>query len=291
MIRFLAIFCLLIGCQAAQAISGASYDSKSFSFSTQASQAAGIEFSPDGTKSYVSNAGGTIYQYSCSTAWDASTCTYASKSCNVSGQTSANHTIIFNSTGTKMYANAATVHYQYSLSSAYDISTCSYDSVSLDTSAQDAAAYESVWNNDGTKYYFIGVGGDKIYQYTCSSAYSLSSCGYDSKSLSIGSQELYAWGLAMKSDGKKVYIVGDNEIIYRYGCTTAWDMSTCSYDSDSYNASTTIGGGYGTGLVFKTDGTKMYISGWTSGASVYQFSTGESWTAAPTYALNFGGFF
>lgn len=291
MFRLLLILILGFSLHSVEAISGASYDSKSFSYSAQTSQAAGIEFSPDGTKAYVSGGGGATYQYTCSTGWDASTCTYASKSCNVSGQTSANHTVIFNGDGTKMYADAATVHYQYSLSPAYDISTCSYDSVSLDTSGQDAAAYESVWNNDGTKYYFIGVGGDKVYQYTCSSAYSLSSCSYASKSLSISSQELYAWGLAIRNDGGKVYIVGDNEIVYRYGCTTAWDLSTCTYDSDSYDVSATIGGSYGTGLVFKPDGTKMYISGWTSGANVYQFSTGETWPVISTPPIGFGGFF
>lgn len=290
--KILLIACLLISCQAARAISGASYDSKSFSYLTQTAVGAGIEFSPDGTKSYVSSAGGLLYQYTCSTAWDASTCTYASKSCTATTQTTSSHSVIFNATGTKMYTNSNTVQYQYSLSSAYDISTCSYDSVSLTTSGQDASTYEAQWNPDGTIFYVLGVEFDKVYQYTCSSAYSLSSCSYASKSLSVATQELYPWGLAMRSDGKKVYVIGGNETVYRYDCSTAWDMSTCSYDSDSYSASATIGGIYGTGLVFKPDGTKMYASGWTSGTNVYQFSTAETWpSTSPTYGLSFGGFF
>jgi DNA-binding beta-propeller fold protein YncE len=275
-----------------EAISGASYDSKSFSFSGQASQGAGIEFSPDGTKHYVTNGSGNIYQYTCSTAWDASTCTYASKTCNATAQTGSSHTVIFNATGTKMYTNSNTNQYQYSLSSAYDISTCSYDSVTLSTAAQDGSTYESKWSSDGTKYYVLGVEFDKVYQYSCSSAYSLSSCTY-SKFLSVATQELYPWGLEIRSDGKKVYVSGGNETIYRYGCTTAWEMDTCTYDSDSYSVSSTVGGIYATGLVFKPDGTKMYVSGWTSGNNVYQFSTAETWpSAAPaSIGLGFGGFF
>ena len=62
-------------------LSSASYDSKSFSVSTQDSSATeGFTFSYDGTKMYaVGTTNRTVYQYDLSTAFDVSTSSYASK--------------------------------------------------------------------------------------------------------------------------------------------------------------------------------------------------------------------
>ena len=75
------------------------------------------------------------YQYNLSTAYDASTASYASKSFSVGSQITSGTvwSIDFNDTGTILYAisSGATI-YQYTLSTAFDIATASYASKSYE---------------------------------------------------------------------------------------------------------------------------------------------------------------
>lgn len=291
--KLLLTFFLLIGFQQVNAISGGSYDSKSLTVLVQDTNIYALVFSDNGKRLYVGgNTNNAIYQYALSTAWDVSTGSYASKSCATNVEVNGDaHGIAFNSSGTKMYTADNVAVWQYSLSAAWDVSTCSYDSVTISTSAQDTSSRELFWKPGGTKLYIIGVQNDKIYQYGCSTPYSLSTCSYDSKATSVGTQDGLPAGGFWKSDGTKVYMIGGNRIFYRYGCTTAWDASSCTYDSDSLSA-TGEGAESDTGLEFNTDGTKMYKVGRLIGV-VYQYSTAETWPAATaaSVGLGFGGFF
>lgn len=110
-----------------------SYDSKSFSATSQTSNARSIFIKPDGTKMYLlgnDSFDDTVYQYSLSTAWDVSTASYDSKSYNANGQDGSVRGVWFKTDGTKMYimGDAGNAVYQYSLSTAWDVSTVSYDS-------------------------------------------------------------------------------------------------------------------------------------------------------------------
>ena len=84
-----------------------------------------------------------------------------------------------------MFINGVTgdAYFQvFPLSSAYDISTGSYDSVSFSLSSQDGNMEDVVFNADGTKFYGVGLNTYAIYQYSCSSAFDLSTASYDSVS-------------------------------------------------------------------------------------------------------------
>lgn len=94
------------------------------------------------------------------------------------------------------------------------------------------------------------------------------------KALSIVSQEANAYAMAWKSDGMSFYIVGNNKIVYRYDCTTAWDSTTAEYSGDSFNYSASANyAGYD--IKFKPDGTKMYLV--TSYRYIYQWDLSTAW--------------
>lgn len=60
-------------------VSTASYDSKSFLYSSQTANALSMKFAPNGKKLWVGDNGDAdVYQYNLSTAWDVSTASYAS---------------------------------------------------------------------------------------------------------------------------------------------------------------------------------------------------------------------
>jgi len=267
-------------CATAWDVSTASYDSKSFSVSTQDGNPNGLFFKPDGTTFYIiGSTSDTVYQYSCATAWDVSTASYASKSFSVSGQDTIPLGLFFKSDGTILYvlgANNRTV-YQYSCATAWDISTASYASKSFSVATQLASDSLAgiCFKSDGTKLYILGVNFKIIYQYSCATAWDVSTASYDNKFYRTATEETTPYGLTFKTDGTKFYIVGTTyDTIFQYSCSTAWDISTGSYDNKTFT--TTAQEGNPTALFFKPDGTKLYVIGSTNDA-VFQYSCATAW--------------
>ena len=61
----------------------------------------------------------------------------------------------------------------------------------------------------------IGWNGDKVYQYACSDAWNLSSCSYDT--ISLSTQDATPLDLFFNSNGSKLYELGrDSNKIYQY---------------------------------------------------------------------------
>ena len=256
-------------------LSVASYDSKSFDVSSQDTLSLGLAFSADGTKMYMCGANNdTIYQYTLSTAWDVSTASYASKSLSVASQDTVPRGILLNADGTSIYVcgdiNAAI--FQYDMTTAYDLSTASYASKSLSVSSEEPGPAGIAFNNDGTKIYVIGYSNDNVRQYALSTAYDLSTGSYESKTLDVSSQDSSPRSLFFNSDGTKLFVNGNaNDTMYRYSLSSAYDVSTGSYDNVSFLYSAQADDA--NAVTFKPDGSKMYVCNFGSDQVVYQYST------------------
>jgi sugar lactone lactonase YvrE len=251
-----------------------SYESKSLSVGSQDTIPNGVAFNNDGTKLYIAgNANDTIYQYALTTAYDVSTGSYESKSFSVATQLTGPCGLAFNTSGTKMYVqdfNTDTV-FQYSLSTAFDVSTASYDSVSLDASGQDTSTQAMVFKPDGTSLFIAGNTNDTVYQYDLTTAFDLSTASYASKSFNASAQVTTAAGIGFTDSGKKMYVLDNSDQdIHQYTLTTAYDVSTASYASASFDTTSQDSSAFG--IVFKPDGTKLYVVGRTNDA-VYQYAT------------------
>jgi len=255
-------------------LANASYDSVSFSVAGQETTPTSVKFKSDGTKMYVVGAGtDAIYQYSLSTAWDISTASYDSVSFSISSQDTAPLSVFFRDDGSKMYVSGNTndAVFSYTLSSAWDISTASYDSVSFSVSSQDNQPASFYFKSDGTKMYILGNLNDSVFSYTLSSAWDISTASYDSVSFSVSSQDNQPASFYFKSDGTKMYILGNlNDSVFSYTLSSAWDISTASYDSVSFSVSSQEAVPYS--LFFKSDGSKMYVVG-AGTDTIYQYST------------------
>jgi hypothetical protein len=256
-------------------LDNAVYDSKSLDASTQDTSTQGLYFKPDGTKLFIlGNTNDAVYQYSLSTAWDVSTASYDSVSFSVSSQTTNTVGMTFKSDGTAMYVISGlspdTV-YQYTLSTAWDVSTASYASKSFDVSAQDTVPTDIAFKTDGTVMYIVGDTGNDINQYSLSTAWDVSTASYVQRRLLTGETSTPR-GVQFKSDGTLMYIVasGTEDAIFQYTLSTAWDISTASYDSVSFSVVTQVINAYG--LSLSSDGTKIYVND-NGGDVVYQYST------------------
>jgi len=237
-----------------------------------------VQFKNDGTKLYIVGFNtDTVYQYDCATAWDATTASYTGKSFSVSTQEANPAGLFFKSDGTKLYivGSQNDTVYQYSCATAWDVSTAFYDNKAFSVNAQETSLFALFFKPDGTKFYVLGQTNNSVYQYSCATAWDISTASYDAKSFSVSSQESQSQGLFFKSDGTKFYITGNaNRTVYQYSCATAWDVSTGSYDTKFCSLAGIES--LPAGVCFKDDGTKMYVIGDTLD-SVIEFTLSTAW--------------
>jgi len=247
-------------------------------FISQDSQPTGLTFSPSGKRMYIMGLNNDrVYQYKLSTSFDVSTATYMNKSISIANTSNAGpgdkdpREVQFHPEGHTMYIvgiDRDTV-YQYSLSTAWDVSTATYASKSKDVSAQDTNPQSLAFSDDGGKMYILGSTNDRIFQYTLSSPWDVSTATYASKFLSVAAQENSPLAMAFSSDGKKVLVAGStNDTVYQYTLSTAWDISTATYDNKSLSIGAQESAPHG--IALSIDQKKMFIVG-TASDIVYTY--------------------
>ena len=185
----------------------------------------------------------------------------------VQGGTSAKLTSL--TTGGKYYVQDDGTLTSPDATEAYSINGATYDSVSFDVT-QDSTITGMCFNDDGTKMYVCGESSDKVYQYSLSSAYDLSTASYDSVSLDVSSQQGAPRSVVFNNDGSALYIVGTSAAaVHQYTLSTEYDLSTGSYSSNTFSvASQEL---YPCGAIFNNDGASMYVVG-SQNDTVYQYT-------------------
>jgi sugar lactone lactonase YvrE len=214
-------------------------------------------------------------------AWSVAGGLYDGKAFTVGAQNTHPQGLFFKPDGTKFYVAGSTgdAIFQYTCSTPWDLTTASYDNISFAVEAQESDLRGVYFKPDGTKFYIIGPTSDSVFQYTCSTAWDISTASYDGVSFSVNGQDPSSRDLTFKPDGTKFYMVGSSSnSVFQYTCSTPWDISTGSYDSKTYrfdlnrNSSETDPQAF----IFNLDGTKCYMTG-TSKNTVYQYSCSTSW--------------
>ena len=261
-------------------ISTASY-TQNFSVASQTVNPVDLFFKPDGSMLFVlAERDGGNNQIN-------KALQYTFGGFSVATQETSPQGIFFKPDGTKMYIVGLTgdAVYEYNLSTDWDITTASYLQ-NFSVSSQEANPSDLFFKDDGTKMYIIGFAGDDVNEYSLSVAWDISSASYTTN-FSVASQELGPNALFFKPDGTKMYIVGQgNDTIYQYGLSTAWDISSASYDSVSFSIAAQDG--TPNGLSFKPDGTKMYVLG-NTGDDVNEYNLSSAWDlSTATFVQNTG---
>jgi len=263
-------------------IANASYDNKSFDISGQETLASALFFKPDGTKMYMTGGNAdSVFEYDLSTAFDVSTASYNNVSYYYGAPPGITEALFFRADGLKWYSidRGEDRVYEYNMSTAWDITSSSLNQ-SLDVSNKEATGRGLFFSSDGTKMYICGSGLSTANQYNLSTAWDISTASHSS-TFSVSSQDVFPQGISIKSDGTKMYIVGSNtDTVYQYSLSTAYDLSTASYDSVSFSVQSQAPLPFG--FYLKPDGTKMYIAG-RSNDAIFQYSTSSSATATLSY--------
>ena len=251
------------GAVAGYNLANASYDS--VNYSTGSLQQRGVFFSADGTKMFLANASTSdvILRYSLSTAWDITTASAdAGQSFSYGSQDADATAFTLNADGTRLYVlgHTSKTVYQYIMTTAYDLTTASYNSVSLSVNSQDTSPFGITFNNDGTKMYVGGQTNDKIFAYTLTTGFDLSTASYSSVSLSVSAQDSAIKGMLFNNAGTKLFMFGTTTASgYQYSLSSAFDLSTASYDSSSFSFASQDA--TPSGYAFKADGTELFMVG------------------------------
>lgn len=161
---------------------------------------------------------------------------------------------------------------RYNLSQAFDISTASFGGTSQDLSIinEERTALDVVFSPDGMKLFISGFNPSpsSLQQYNLTSAYNVHTASAASD-FSVNSQDTRPHGFAFSSDGTKLFMVGQNNLVFQYSLTTGFDLSTISYDNVSFNVSGQDNASRD--IDFSSDGLKMFILG-DGGNEVNQYN-------------------
>ena len=251
-------------------VSSASYTNPTtnyFSVSAKASSPEGLFFKPDGLKMYViGSTSDSVHEYTLSSAWDVTSASFtASKS--VSGQDGDPKGVFFKPDGSKMYivGNATDTIYEYTLGTNWDVSSANYapNNISISVGTADNAPAGLFFKNDGSKMYVVGNQNNKVYEYALSPAWDITSATSPSQDFVI-TEDTAPTDIFFGASGTKMYIVGaQNDSVYEYDLSVAWDIGYATY---STSKSVIQQENLPAGLFFKSNGTKMYITGGASDA-------------------------
>jgi hypothetical protein len=154
----------------------------------------GMRFNRDGTKMFlVGTTTNTVREYALGENWQLSSASFTT-SFNVSGETTTAVGLHFNSDGTKMFvgSNTGTTFYEYNLATGWDVSTANYNSVSL------SITNDLVW--------YANAAADQLFDFNFNG---------DGTELNI---------LIKQTDDNS-----SSSLMYRYGLSSAWDLSSASY--------------------------------------------------------------
>ena len=117
------------------------------------------------------------------------------------------------------------------------------------------------FNSDGTKLFLVSsyLGG-RIYQYSLSTGFDISTAVYDGVFISISSETSTPEAIDIDDDGDRLY-VQSRSIIYQYNLSTALDVSTATYSGSEFNFTNSEQETHGRGFCLTDSGSKLYIVG------------------------------
>lgn len=126
---------------------------------------------------------------------------------------------------------------------------------------------------EGSRLYVVGAAGDDAYEYHASTKWDASSLSFQ-RSFDVSGQDTDPEGIYFKPDGTKMYVVGlTSDSIHEYDLSTAWDVTSATL---LQSASISTQAPNPTGIWFKPDGTKLYVSESTN-ADVDEYDLSTAW--------------
>jgi len=222
---------------------------------------AGLTLSEDGSKLYtVGWTSDDVFQYSLSTPFDVSTCSYDNVNLALWAGVNYANKVYFNNNGSVMIVadDASDKVGQYVLSTPWDLSSASDDG---QWSFSEEASLYGVYAQkvEGVKGYTLGATGGNFYQYSLSTAWDWMTASYDSEYYSYAGDCSLSRGFDFSRDGTKAYLLCDD------------DNNIYVYDMPDYSIN--LYGKYNASLI--TDNSTSHFFAWNT-SQVLNFNSFNS---------------
>ncbi|MDC0866355.1 Ig-like domain-containing protein, partial [Candidatus Pelagibacter sp.] len=258
------------------------------------SQTAGIAWNNDGSKLFVMGTNSSddeLLEYSCSTNYDVSTCTYVRELPLNNDHSGPNGPIndmhpygfTFDDDGSHVYVsgNKTDKIYEIELGSAFDLSSASY---TTEIASVDGTPCGITFNNDGTKLFLAGFAQHRIVVWTLNTPYRLTSVA-SSIQFSVSAESEKPRDIDFNSDGTKMYVVsGEDKHISVYSLMNAFDLSDGERVSHLGNFPVSEQDNQPFSIEFNNNGSKFYMNGYQND-SVYEYTVSTAFeliNTAPT---------
>ena len=148
-----------------------------------------------------------------------------------------------------------------------------------DFSAQTTSGMGVAISDDGTKFFVLGRSEKAIFEYSLSTPYDISTKVYVD-SFSVAGQATSLPDRFIFSDsGSKLFLLDSNiDTIFQYSLSTAYDISTMSYDNKSLLTTSVDNSPYT--IAVNNNGTKLYLYGYQNNAiQTYSMTANDISTA------------
>ena len=143
--------------------------------------------------------------------------------------------ITFNNDGTKMFIVGTTGDdvNEYTVSTGFDLtSTVTFVDSFAVTQCPNPTAVK--FNTNGTKMFVTGVGNSNVHEYALTTGFDVSTSSF-TQTLVTSGKDNDNFGLDFNNDGTKMYITGNqNDKIYEYNLSSAFDISTATFNQELY---------------------------------------------------------
>ena len=194
---------------------------------------------------------------------DLTTSNYVVRKFDVNAQLTDPREITFNNDGTKMFTvdtNADDV-FEYTLSTPYDISTAVFVhnfSLNEDSSSRPFGVR---FNNDGSKMFIAGRSEQRVFEYSLSRKFDISSATYTGNFIDVSAQvdKGKLFGLVFSPDGTMMFVTENGFGLHQYSLNKSFDLSGGANFIRSAEVSTVSGGKQYTGITFNQSGTRMFV--------------------------------
>jgi DNA-binding beta-propeller fold protein YncE len=253
----------------------------SLNISLQEASVSGISFDASGYfMSVIGSGDDSIDQYRLSNAWDIDSATFIT-TLSVSGLDATPQGLYISPDNSKIYFVGSSTDAVYRFDTAWNLSSATFVYPATNYYSVAAQATEPsglFFKPDGSLMYVVDTTNDNIISYSLSTAWDISTASI-ANTFSLGGQTTDPRGVFFKPDGTEMYVIDiANDRVLQYQLNTAWDISSLIYDQAFSLAGQETNP---TGVFFKTDGTKMYVTGATSDA-VQEYNLSTAWEISTT---------
>jgi len=195
--------------------------------------------------------------------------------------------LTFNNDGTKMFVVGETGDdvNEFNLSVGFDLSSSVTFVGTFSVSANCPNPTAVKFNPDGTKMFLTTFGNSNVHEYGLTTGFDVSTASF-SQTLITSGNDSDNFGLDFSNDGTKMFITGNqNDKIYEYALSSAFDISTATFTQDLY---------LGTqdsepfGIEFIDDGKKLFVVG-TLDNGVDEYHLSSPYDISTASHVNFFG--